>query len=162
MSELFETVAEVADEAMDDLFPPRPGGLVHKHRQRVAAAQAEVQEDAQEQERIEQPSYKAVKVAPESPEVFTAITTTIAAGGTAPILPLNKYRYRAVIMVITTGGSAVLARDNGNAISGSGFVLPANVPLILMTRAQVWAFNNTGASVQVSVISESYAPEGKA
>lgn len=159
MSEMIEAATEAIAELIEDPYPPKPGGLVDKHRKRVAAEQAEVEGETQELERIEQPSYRAVKVAPESPEVFAAITYTISAGATAPILPLNKYRYRATVMVITASGSVVLAKDNGNAISGVGFVLPVNVPVVLFSRAQVYAFNNTQSSVQVSVMMESYAPE---
>lgn len=159
MTEIFEALAEAADEAAAELFPPRPGGLVHKHRQRDAEREAEVAEAENVAERIEQASYRAVKVAPESPEVFTALTYTIATGGNTAILPLNPYRYRAIVMVITGGGSVVLAKDSGNAISGVGFALPASMPVPLHTRAQVWAFNNSGSPVQVSVLAEMYAPE---
>lgn len=161
MTEIFEALAEAADEAAAELYPPRPGGLVHKHRQRIAAREAEIEEAAQTEEKIEQASYKAVKVAPESPEVFTALTYTIAAGGNAAILPLNPYRYRAIVMVITANGSVILSKDSGNAISGTGFALPANMPIPVHTRAQVYAFNNTGSTVQVSVLAEMYAPEKK-
>jgi len=155
MTELFEAAAEAVDETVDELFPPRPGGLVDKHRRRMA----EKKETEQETERIEQPAFRAVKVAPQSPEVFSAITYTIQAGGSAPVLPLGPYRYRSVIMVITSGANVVLAKDQGQAISSNGFALPYNIPLPLRTRAQVWAYNPGASTVQVSVIAEMYAPE---
>jgi hypothetical protein len=160
MTEIAEAALEAADQVTETLFPPRPGGLVDRHRRREAARNAEIEESEHVAEKIEQPSYKAVKIASQSPEVFSAITYTIQAGGSAPVLPQGPYRYRAVVMVVTSGSSVILARDNGNAISGSGFLLPYGIPMPVHTRAQVYAFNNTGATVQVSVFAEIYAPEG--
>lgn len=162
MTEIFEALSEAADEAVAELYPPRPGGLVHKHRQRVAAREAEVAEDENAAERIEQRAYKAVKVAPESPEIISAITYTIAAGGNALILSLNPYRYRAVINLLTASATVVLCKDQGAATGGVGYTISSTNPLLsVFSRAQLWAFNNTGSTIQVSVMTESYAPEGK-
>jgi hypothetical protein len=155
MMSLFEAVEEVADE----LFPPKPGGLVDRHRKREAEKRAAEDEAANAAEPVEQLAYKAVKVAAQSPENFNPITYVIAAGTAVAILPLNKFRYRATVLLITAASTVVLARDNGNAISQAGFILPTGIPLPLVARGQLYAFNPTGASVQVSVISEVYAPE---
>ena len=155
-------MTDIIDEIVQDveeLFPPKPGGLVDRHRKRKAAEAAEAAEREHEAEPVEQPAYRAVKVAPESPESVSAITYTIAAGGSAMILPNSPYRYRATVLVVTSAATAVLAKDQGQAIGGAGFILPASLPLPLYTRAQVWAYNNTGSSLQLSVISEIYAPE---
>jgi len=108
---------------------------------------------------VEQPAYRAVKVAPESPEVVSAITYTIASGGFAMILPNSPYRYRATGLVVTATSTVVLAKDSGQALGQAGFVLPSAVPLPVYSRAQLWAYNNSASAVQVSVIAELYAPE---
>lgn len=153
--EIIEAVEEVVDEA----FPPRPGGLVDRYRKKAALEEAEKDERRNTAERIEAPSYKAVKVAQQSPEIYQAITYTIPVGGYAPVLPASPYRYRASILVITSGATVILAKDSGNAISGSGFTLPASVILPVFSRGQLFAYNNSAAIVQVSVIAELYAPE---
>jgi len=156
MTEFFEAAEEIIEEA----FPPKPGGLVDRHRQREAAKRAAEQEAENADEPIEQASYKAVKTASQSPEGFSAQTFTIAAGGTAQILPLSPYRYRAMVHVFTAASNITLAKDSGAALGGVGYTLQASDgPITLFTRAQVWAFNGTAGPVQVSVLSESYAPE---
>jgi hypothetical protein len=153
-------VEEIIDEA-EHLFTARPGGMIdswHKNRARQEAAAREAANSA---ERIEEHGTYAVKTAAVSPEIFNAITYTIQPNGYAPILPMSMYRTRATALVITTGATAIIARDSGAAISGTGFTLPYGIPLVLTSRAQVYAFNNTASVVQVSVIAESYAPESR-
>lgn len=157
-----DPILRVADEIVRDVeevFPPRPGGMVDRHRKRRAAEEAAAAEARNAAEQIQEPSYKAVKVAPESPEVFSAQAVTIAAGAAAMLLPASPYRYRAVISVNTAASTIVLAKDQSAALGQNGFTLATSTfPLPLMTRAQVWAFNPGGQAVQVSVLSESYAP----
>jgi hypothetical protein len=153
--EVVETVEEVINEA----FPPRPGGLVDKFRQKAALERAREDEEKNTAEKIEQPSYKSVKIAQQQPEIYQAITYTIPAGGNAPILPASPYRHNANIMVITVGATVILAKDPGGAISGTGFTLPYGIVKPHPTRAILYAANNTGAAVQVSVEAFLYAPE---
>lgn len=153
--EMLESLDEIAEEA----FPPRPGGLVDRHRQRKAAEQATRDVAANEQERIEEASFKAVKVAPESPEVFSPQTFNIPVGGKALILPKSAYRYRGTVLLVTAASTVILAKDEGQALGQNGGILPSGVVVPLFTRAQVWAFNNSDAPVQLSVFSEIYAPE---
>jgi hypothetical protein len=154
-----DQIIEAAEEIEAELFPPKPGGLVDRHRQRKAAQRAAADLAEQEQVPVEGPSYRAVKVAPESPEGLSAITYTIAEGGSAMILPNSPYRYRATVLVVTAVSTVILAKDSGGALGQNGFVLPAGLPLPLYSRAQLWAYNNSGQAVQVSVIAELYAPE---
>lgn len=162
MTDIVTEVVGEAETLVEDavaVFGSKPGGLIdrwHKEAARRAEAQRE-REDADE--RIEQPAYRSVKVAQQSPEVFTSITYTIAPGGNAPVLPLWPYRFRATLLVITPAATVILAKDQGVAIGGVGYTLPYGIPLVLVTRSQVYAVNNTAAPVQVSVIAESYAPE---
>jgi hypothetical protein len=166
MSEMIEA----ADELIEDMFPPKRGGLVERHRARVAIDAARQQEMTDAAEPIEQGSYKAVKVAQESPEVISTITYTIQAGAYAQILPAVPYRYRATIRIIpanppsATAYTAVLAKDSGAALGGTGYtMLSTDAPLVLNARSQLYVYNSTPSGtvgqIQVSVIAEMYAPE---
>ena len=150
---------EAVEESVNEMFPPKPGGLVDKFRKKAAEERARQDEETNAAEPIEQRSYRAVKVAQTSPEIFQAITYTIPAGGYAMVLPQSPYRFRATLLVITSGATAILAKDSGNAISGTGFTLPYGVTLPVNSRGQLYAFNNTGSIIQLSVIAELYAPE---
>jgi hypothetical protein len=133
--------------------------MVHRHREERARRQAAAEEAEHVAERVEQPSYKAVKTAQQSPEVFNAISYNIAAGAYTRILPLSPYRSRAVILLASPITSCILAKDDGAALGGVGFTLPSNVPIVVTARGQLFAYNNTGATIIVSVITELYAPE---
>jgi hypothetical protein len=153
-------ITEAIEEAVEEAFPPKPGGLISRHREREAMLKATEEEARHADEPIEQRAYKSVKVAEQSPETFTAQTVTILPGATAMIAPNNPYRYRSVIMLQTSGASAVLAKDNGAAIASNGFLIGAFQLIDLRTRAQIVAFNNTTeTTIQISVLSEIYAPE---
>lgn len=147
------------ENLVEELFPPKPGGMVDRHRREKARRDARADEEKNESERIEQPSYRAVKTADQSPEVFAPQLITIAPGGVAPILPLSKYRYRATVIVSTAAASVVLCKDQGAAISGNGYPLPTGIPYQAFARAQLWGFNPGGSAIQVGVIAELYAPE---
>lgn len=145
---------------LEELFPPRPGGIVDRHRKKKAAEAAAAAEREHEDERVEEPAYRAVKVAPESPEVLSAITYSIGAGAYAQVLPLSPYRYRALVSVVTSSASVTLAKDSGAALGGVGFILAnANGIIPVYSRGQLWAYNAGGSTVQVSVLAEMYAPE---
>jgi hypothetical protein len=153
-------VDEIEEDAEDFLgFQPKPGGLIDRHRKERARREEAQRLREQIDDAIESPSYTAIKVAPQSPEIVVAQTVTIASGGYGLVLPKSEYRYRAVIMVATSNATVILAKDQGAAISENGFTLPYAIPMPIQTRAQVYAYNNTGATVQVSVWAEVYAPE---
>jgi hypothetical protein len=86
-------------ETVEEIFSPRPDGIVARHRAERDRKAAIAQENANVQERIEEHSFKAVKVAQVQPETFTVNVLTIPAGGNAMVLPLSPYRYRATIAV---------------------------------------------------------------
>lgn len=156
MNEIVEAVEEVVEEA----FPPKTGGLVDKHRKRVAEEKAKQAQRENEEERVEGAAYRAVKVAPESPEVFTGNVITIQPGQAAMLLPLSLYRYRATLRVITAASSVILAKDNGAATGQIGIpLLTADPPYNVFSRAQLWGFNPGAAVIQVGVLAELYAPE---
>jgi len=158
MSEFFEA----AEEIVEEIFPPTPGGLVDKHRKRVAEEKAKEAERENESEAVEGAAYRAVKVAPQTPEVFSGNVITIQPGAAGMVLPLSLYRYRATIKVLTAASSVVLGKDSGAATGGVGYTLAtADPPFVAFARAQLWGFNPGGAVIQVCVLVELYAPEGK-
>lgn len=157
-------IGEIVDEVthdVEELFPPRQGGLVDRARKRKADEEAKAREAENAAERIEERSVKAVKVAQEMPEVFVAQVINIGAGQAQRILPSNPYRYRAVVNVVTASSTVIIAKDDAAAYGQNGFYLAAGLNLPLNTRAQVWAYNPGDAVIQVSVLAESYSPEGK-
>lgn len=156
MSEMFEA----ADEIVDEAFPPSPGGLVDKHRKRKAAEEAQREEEKEAKERIEQPAFRAVKVASQSPDTFSGNIITIAAGAAGMVLPLSPYRYSATMRILTAASSVILAKDSSAATSQLGYtMLTADPPYVTRARGQLWAYNPGGATVQICVLSEIYAPE---
>ena len=156
MMEIFEAI----EEEVEELFPPKPGGLVDRHRKNKAAKEAAQKEAENAHQAIEGPAYKAIKVAPESPESLTAHTITIASDATAQVLPASPYRYRATVRLVTAASTVILARDSGAALGGNGYImLSADPPLVIYSRGQLYAFNDNGGSIQVSVVSEYYDPQ---
>ena len=151
-----ENIAEVILEDVEDIFHPKPGGMIDRHRQDKARREAAAKEAENAAERVEENASFAVKVTQISPEVTTTNTVSVPAGASAQILPLSKYRYRATIISTAT---VTLAENAGKALGGQGYPLPANTPMVILSRAQLYAAAS-GAAV-VSVIAEIYAPETK-
>jgi hypothetical protein len=157
-------MADIIEEIIEDVeevFSPKPGGMIDQHRKRQAEREAAAEEAVNESERIEAPSYKAVKTVTQSPEIIITNKIAMAAGSTAMILPDNPYRYRAVIQVNTANGELDIARDQNAALGGTGFPLYQFQPFITMTRGQIWGTNPLGTAADIRVMSECYAPERK-
>jgi|SRR5215469_4440957 len=159
-----EDIIQEAEKVIEEIveFPVRPGGLIDRHRQEKARREALQKQREQEEEPIEEASYKAVKVVQLAAGIISGETVPIAIGGTAMIAPAMPYRYGLTVMLVPITGqtpTVILCKDNGQAISGIGFTLPAGVPVRFTHRAQMWAFNPSAQAVQVSVLAEIYAPE---
>ena len=136
-------------------FKPRPGGLVDSIRRDVRDTE-EVVHDIPETV-VDDQGYKALRVQPESPDVFGARTITLATKQTAICLGHDVNRARATIQVVTTSGSVILASTQGNADSGVGYTLTqAMNPLVVTARGILYVNNPGGSSCQVSVLSELY------
>lgn len=149
---------EAIEHDVEEMFKPKPGGMIDRHRQEQARKEAAKNEREQSKERVEEPAYKAIKTTPVSPEGFSVSLVNVPAGGQAIILPYNPYRYRAVVTVVTAASTVILAKDAGAALSGVGFPLTtANGPMPLYGRGQM--IGSSVAAIQVAVISEYYAPE---
>lgn len=238
-----ETVEDVVDQ-VEEIFLPRPDGIVSRHRAERVRREAMEKERENESNRVEEHSYKAVKTSELMPEIFSTNVASIPPGGYAMVLPLNEYRYRATlelvqqfttvtvatpafpgsaaaiqnpypfpVTVVISGGTAtattvngqlvgpgdgtyivpaagsisvtysvaptwawsvaypganvipntglnvILAKDSGQALSGTGLPLLAGIPLPVNSRAQLFAFNPNSVLVQVVTLSELNAPE---
>lgn len=160
-----ENPVEEIEEVIEHVFTPRPGGMIdnwHKEKARREAAQRESENVA---EKIEENASYTVKVAQVMPEITGTNLVTLAAGATAMILPNAPYRYRAtligVIPVNSSGaGTVILSRDQSQALGNVGFPLVPKIPMVINSRAQLWAVNPDQANpVQVGILTESYAPE---
>ena len=151
-----EDIIQVIEHDAEELFKPRPGGIVDTWRKREAQRREAERERQNTDERVEQPAYKSVKVTQLSPEITTTNIINIAAGATAMILPYSPYRYRATI---ACSASLILGKDQASVLNGTGFEYFWNSfgPLIIMSRGQLWAF--ASGALTVTVLAESYAPE---
>lgn len=145
---------ETAHETVTELFPPRPGGMVDTARKQAQAAT----EDAPAGVEVQDQGYAAIRVVSQAADTFAARSVNVGVGATALLLPEDRNRKRATILVATATSTVVLSQSSGNADNGKGFVLPTGVPLPVEGKGMLYV-NNPGASVvQVSVLSELYAP----
>lgn len=145
---------ETIIEDVEALFPAKPGGIVERARKDKAAREAAAEAARQANEPVQEPNFKSVKVTVLSPEITATNVVNIPAGGTAMILPNNEYRSRAVIKA---SAALVIAKDQSQALGGVGYPYAVtDPPLVVNSRAQLWAFAAGAATVTVLV--ESYAP----
>lgn len=154
--------AEHDIEAVIEAFKPRPGGIVDRFEQEKAKREAAARERENAGEPVEQAAYKSVKVTPLAPEVVIDNVITLQPQASQMLLPLSPYRYRATVIAVKGAGTGtvVLSRDPGRATSGLGFPLPPGIPMVIGSRAQLFAYNPDAANtVQVAVLAEIYAPE---
>jgi hypothetical protein len=149
-----ESPVEEIIEDVEHIFSPKPGGMIDSWHQAKAQREAAQREAENAAEKIEEKASFAVKVAQLMPSVTAINSINIAAGGYAQVLPMSPYRYKAVII---SSATIVLAKDSSQALGGTGFSLPANTPITINSRAQLYA-SAVGAAV-VGVLSEIYAPE---
>jgi hypothetical protein len=153
-----ETISDVIED-VEDIFSPKPGGMVDGHRKERARREAAEREAENAAEPIEEASYKAVKVAIIKPNVTATNSFTIAAGGNAQILPLSPYRYRAGVTVVTAASSVLLSENLTKAVGGIGYPLATGVEKVVESRGQLYAYNPGGAAITVAVMVELYQPE---
>jgi len=137
-------------------FPPRPGGMVDTARK--AAGNAVDAVDAPVDVEVQDQGYAAIRVVPQASDTFAARSVNVPVGGTVLLLPEDRNRKRATILVATTSATIVLSQSSGNADNGKGFVLPTGVPLPVEGKGMLYVNNPGAAVVQVSVLSELYAP----
>ena len=156
MTEMAEAAVEIADEATEDLFPPRPGGLVDRHRKRLAEEEEKRRqiEDAP----IPDSPYTAVRVRPEAPDLGGAYVVTVSSSNpVAVLLPKDAQRRSAVIIAVdndmwisySQGTAAGIA---GSATGGSAFYLPQYIGIPIDSRQIVYVSSTTAGPSRTSVI----------
>jgi len=159
MPDIIDDVEDTAEEFLG--FTPKPDGLINRHRKERARREEAQREKENIDDAIEAPSYTAVKVAQQQPEIFAPYSVTIQPGAASQILAISPYRYRATLLLTTAASNVVLCKDQGAAISANGVTLPTGIPFSVTARGQLWGYNPGGAPIQVGVIAELYAPEVK-
>lgn len=159
-----ETVVQDAEE----LFPPRPGGMVDTHRKRRQAEQD--QADALDQAEAAPASQRTeVPVREFGTELARARTFSVATGGANPIVELlgqDLRRRYAVVMTldepVVISFSEQAAQDPRNAVnaaglSANGFTLPVNVPVPVSSTSVIWCTATSSTPTRVSVMAFTYA-----
>jgi hypothetical protein len=144
----------------EELFPPRPGGLVDRHRQRKAAEEAAREAGAAgEVAQLGRNKVRAVRTVVESPDLGGTPSIVLSAGNpTARLLPRDSHRRSAVILAIDndvylTTDPGLAANLAGTAIGTGGFYLPKGTPVPITNTAEWFAAATTTASTsRVSVI----------
>lgn len=157
-----ETLGEEITDVINDviaegerIFPPKPGGMVERHRARKAE---EEKRRAAENPEVAEDGYTAIRVRSESPDIVNAYMVILNAG--APqVLPRDIGRQRAVILAVDqdiwlshSQGTASGFANSATAL-GSAFYLPVGVPIPCDSTGQLFGVpTNTGASCRVSVL----------
>ena len=146
------------EQDIEELFPPRPGGMVDTIRkQREAdAGQLANADVVAEQDNV---SYEAIRVTTQGPDIGTARTVTLsAANPVLPLLPADRTRSSAVIIAVDN--DVYISQDQntantvyGAATNGQAFYLPKGVSITIDNQGDYWAAcTTTGTASRVSVL----------
>ena len=151
----------------EELFPPKPGGMVDTARKR---AQAEADQLGALGAQPEPPGVNhPIPVTQRGAELSRARTFSVATGGANPIVELlgqNLNRHSAVVLTldepVVISFSQSAAEDPRNAVnaaglSANGFVLPVNIPVTLPTRSNIYCTALSATPTRVSVAAFSFA-----
>lgn len=152
----------------EELFPPRPGGMVDTVRKQRAAEQA--QAAALSDATVTLPAVKiAVPVSDRGTELARARTFSVGTANSNPIVELlgrDLNRRSAVVMTldepVVIAFSQQAAEDPRNAVnaagtSANGFVLPVNVPVPVSYQGVIYCTATSSTPSRVSVMAFSYA-----
>ena len=160
----------------EDLYPPKPGGMVDTARKQ-AAAEADQLEALSNAEPAAVKTRFDVAVQDHAAELARARTFSVSTANNNPIVELlgrDDNRRSAVIMTldepVVISFSQQAAEDPRNAtnaagLSANGFVLPAAgtnsvpVPLVINTRSAIYCTATSSTPTRVSVMSFSYASQ---
>ena len=154
----------MTETSHEDLFPPKPGGMVDTARQKAAAdaEQAAAAETVPREPKIDVP------VAEYGTELARARTYSVSTGGTQPgteLLGRDDNRRVAVIMTldepVVISFSVQAADDprnqvNAAGLSANGFVLPVNVPVPVPSKSIIYCTATSSTPTRVSVMAFSY------
>lgn len=152
----------------EELFPPKPGGMVDTVRRQRAAEQAQLDALGETEPAPGRPR-NDVPVNDRAAELARARTFSVSTTGGNPIVELlgrDDMRRNAVIMTldepVVISFSQQAAEDPRNAVnaagtSANGFVLPVNVPVPVNTRSVIYCTATSSTATRVSVMAFSYA-----
>jgi hypothetical protein len=146
----------------EDLFPPRPGGMVQTARKQ---AQAEADQLAglgggvAGAQGAEADILDAVPVRVMGPDTGTARTFTLtSAYPVAQLLGADQRRRVAIVMAIDndvylTSNEGIAHDVAGNTTAGQAFYLPAKIAMPIADRGNYWiAATTTATATRVSVL----------
>lgn len=152
----------------EELFPPKPGGMVHTARKKMAA-------DAEQAAALEHaaaaPATPRLDVAvnDHAAELARARTFSVSTANNNPVVELlgqDVNRRNAVVMTldepVVISFSQTAAEDprnqvNAAGLSANGFTLPVNVPFTVNTRGVIYCTATSSTATRVSVAAFSYA-----
>lgn len=160
MTEIFTEAARDVEADIEELFPPKPGGLIDRHRKRKAEEEA-AREAGSTSEVTEtgRNKIKAVRTIVEAADLATA--TTVFLNTAIPVqrlLPRDDLRRSAVVLAVDN--DVYIASDPGMAWNVQGaatnvgaFYLSKGVPLTVASTAELWvAVTTVATSSRVSVL----------
>ena len=144
----------------EEMFPPRPGGMVATARKQRQAEQDQLDRyNAQAEAPVAGTDYGAVRVRTEAPDTGTARTVTLSPSyPVARVLPADPGRRSAVLLAVDNDvyitGSQGLANDvAGGADAIQVFYLPAGIGIPVDNQGEYWAAATTTAtSTRISVL----------
>lgn len=152
----------------EELFPPKPGGMVDTVRKQKAAEQAQL--DALAEAPVSPGSVKmAVAVNDHGAELARARTFSVSTANSNPVVELlgrDDRRRNAVIMTLDEPVVVSFAKQaaddprneaNAAGLSANGFVLPVNVPVTIAYQGVIWCTATSATATRVSVMAFSYA-----
>jgi len=145
----------------EDLYPPRPGGLVDTARKTKAAQESAARDQAEKDAAAKPRKTKPVTVKIRQPNLFGAKTINLAEGQSTMAMPADPNRKRGKLNLLTASASVLIARDRSSADMGSGYTLMSGQPPEEFEHTrEVWVNNpSNSTSIQVSVYTESYDQE---
>lgn len=156
---LSEIVHEVEDD-VEELFPPKPGGIVDRARKKREAEEKAAEEGATSTvAELGRNKVKVVRTIAESPDIGR--TPSVLLTATAPVarlLPRDAHRKSAVVLAVDN--DVYVTADQGMAINLAGtatgtgvFYLPAGIA-IPIDNTDEWfvAATTTATNSRVSVI----------
>ena len=151
----------------EELFPPRPGGMVDTVRRQRQAEQD--QSDALEAEWREPDPKVEVPVKDAACEMARARTFSVSTANNNPVVELlgaDPARRYAVIMTldepVVISFSQQAAEDprnqsNAAGLSANGFVVPVGCPVPANTASVIYCTATSATPTRVSVMAFSYA-----
>jgi hypothetical protein len=151
----------------EEMYPPKPGGMVDTARKAKIAEQQQVAELSEAPEAPER--YKTeIPVNDRAAELARARTFSVSTGNGNPIVELlgqDVCRRNAVIMTldepVVISFSQAAAEDprneaNAAGLSANGFVLPVNVPVTVHAQTVIYCTATSATASRVSVMAFSY------